>query len=336
MFVIQVDLALLFDQSDPTKTDDVIRSSSTNLLYTNKLEKDMASKHRLVASNNCPASRSYSLTNEQIQTQSPSIVNGAISVEELESPVLGAPPQRTRYLSMNDSALLTSTAISQSSVDRNVPFHKLINKASNTSLKDQQHSNKLKKQHSMTEPLHSISTQFSKDIETNVHAIPSSPFISMVKNFDSNLHTLSLSTSADHVKPGVACNFVQAEEPSNISSRMLTTLKSSNVHSTSLLSTVPVPAPTAGQNNFIPHVYGGKSSTAPSSTSKNSFRVAAVLHQSSSNEKKLLSPSTLEVNDLQLASSASPCKCLISLCRTSAVVLSLIILLFFRPNSCCS
>ena len=135
---VQVNVASLFEQSDSKKDGRVKRPSSVNTLTDGgKQEKKTLSKPQQQQNTVDPhrryGSRSLSLsfTQEQFQNNLPNVVNGAISVEELESPVMGMPANRTRYYPVNDNNFQSTLPPRLSTTETSGPFHKLLNRVDN-------------------------------------------------------------------------------------------------------------------------------------------------------------------------------------------------------------
>ena len=148
--LFQVSVGALFEQSNIKKNGQVIQSLSTAVpKKSSSIKQHDEETHRRYGSR----SFSFSLTNEQIRNQMPSVVNGAISVEELESPVLGMPASRSRCYSVNEGGVQTG----RSSNDVDTPFNKLLGKTNNLSVKDKDAGN-TSKQHSVVNQSSSAAT----------------------------------------------------------------------------------------------------------------------------------------------------------------------------------
>ncbi|CAK8671201.1 unnamed protein product [Clavelina lepadiformis] len=99
----KVSVASLFSQSN-AKPENRTRPSSADMFERRETENTRNSTNTSNQGNRRYAARSLSLSfsNEQFHNAHKNIVNGAISVEELESPVMGKPSRRSRYHSTSE------------------------------------------------------------------------------------------------------------------------------------------------------------------------------------------------------------------------------------------
>ena len=244
-------------------------------------------------------SQSLSMANEQAQNNMPNVVNGAISVEELESPVLGMPAHRTRYHSVNESNSPTSNASRIPAAENKAPFHKLLSKVDNFSIKDAVDSARPSSTH--------ISTRGSTALQVSSSA---SNFSSVDGNKLKNNLQRSIST------PG-GCEVQQNKRmtPQIIpkSTNPPFTQQNTNSSFNSLISAFPNTMPTLHEH-ISPRTSLMKSislssgmSQLSSSTPKNSAsQVVATLHGNSSKEPaKLLSPDALQLTEISTSNTVS-------------------------------
>jgi len=132
--LVQVNVESLFESCDNNQKNakQTARSSSAELFEKVRPEKsavrEIPSRRRAARSLSLSVGPGQSPPTTTLNSAATrNVVNGAISVEELESPVLGVPGNRTRYHSVSDPLDKNAASLPKSACDDSA-FVKLLNK----------------------------------------------------------------------------------------------------------------------------------------------------------------------------------------------------------------
>ena len=322
-------MATLFEQSDSKKTGKNNRPLSANtfdagsesekkISSTSALQQKSTDRHQRFGSR----SLSLSISNEQFQNNLPNVVNGAISVEELESPVMGMPAQRMRCYSVNENNIQASAVPRLPITESSGPIHKLFGRIDNV-----KHNNPTFT--TFTDTFTSTTkknTSISNFAPTNENQLNSyfQRSISMPMSREKTEPIMMASNITPHCVPTSSVTSSSIMTSNTTPSSVLPNLypASSNTSLTSLMSVFPSTMPTLHEH-VNPRTSLMKSISLTSGMSRNlqtsaarnpSFPVAANLHGIASKDKeqpKLLSPTALHVTkstSQTISALASTCK----------------------------